>query len=180
MKVGHDPAVVERHARAAGVDHPRDADVDAVAPGVVGDEALGAALALVVAGAGPDRVDAPPVVLALGVDLGVAVDLAGRGLQQPRAVPPGDRQGVLGAEHAGECRADRIGLVVRRARGAGQVVDPVDSQVEGLDHVVLDEGEPRVRPHVGEPVTRLSSAITSRPSASRRSMRCAPRKPRRR
>ena len=72
------------HPRAVGVEDPRDADVDAVLAVVVEEQRLGAALAFVVAGARADRVDAAPVALGLRVDRRVAVDLAGRGLEDPR------------------------------------------------------------------------------------------------
>ena len=48
---------------------------------VVEEQRLGAALALVVAGAEADRIDVAPVALRLRVHGRVAVDLGGRGLQ---------------------------------------------------------------------------------------------------
>ena len=48
---------------------------------VVEGQGLGAALALVIAGARPDGVDVAPVVLRLGMDRRVAINLTGGGLQ---------------------------------------------------------------------------------------------------
>ena len=48
---------------------------------VVEEQGLGAALALVIAGARPDGVDVAPVVLRLGMDRRVAINLTGGGLQ---------------------------------------------------------------------------------------------------
>ena len=48
---------------------------------IVEEQGLGAALALVIAGARPDGVDVAPVVLRLGMDRRVAINLTGGGLQ---------------------------------------------------------------------------------------------------
>src|SRR5690606_18839296 len=105
----------------------RDAGVDAALLPVLGAERLGHALALVVAGARADAVDEPPIALGLRVHARVAVDLAGAGLQQARAPLLGQAQAVQGAVEAGEGGEDRIALVVRRARRAGEVPDPVEA-----------------------------------------------------
>ncbi len=76
---------------------------------------LGKALRLVVHTSRPDRIDVAPVVLALGVDGRVPVDLAGRGEEEARIMRLGqlqetprpftaDRQGL---ERAGEIRGRR-------------------------------------------------------------------------
>ena len=80
-EVGDDPAVVGVHARAVGVEDAGDLDAQAVLAAVVEEQGLGAALAFVVAGAEADGVDVAPVVFGLRVDFGVAVDLAGGGLE---------------------------------------------------------------------------------------------------
>ena len=77
------PAVVRPHPGPEGVEDPRDAGVDALLAVVGHRQRLGVALRLVVDAAGADRVDVPPVVLRLRMDLRVAVDLRGRGEQEP-------------------------------------------------------------------------------------------------
>ena len=69
------------HARPVGVEDPGDLDRQTVLAVIVEEQGFGAALALVVAGARPDRVDVAPIALGLRVDLRVAIDLAGRGLE---------------------------------------------------------------------------------------------------
>ncbi len=68
------------------------------------DERLSAALTLVVAGARPGGVYLAAVILALRVDFGIAVDLAGRGEQGGDAKLPGALEHIHRADHA-----DRIG-----------------------------------------------------------------------
>jgi len=55
-EVGHHPSIVLVHARPAGVEDARDANIHAVLARVAGGQGLGAALALVVAGARPDGI----------------------------------------------------------------------------------------------------------------------------
>ena len=119
---------------------------------VVEEQRLGAALALVVAGARADRVDVAPVVLGLRVDLGVAVDLAGRGLEDLRLGPLGQAQHVDRAVHAGLGGLHRVVLVVDRRGRAGQVVDLVDLDVEREGDVVAHQLEVRVVQQVDDVV----------------------------
>ena len=84
-EIGDDAAVVGVHARAVGIEDARDLDLELVLAVIVEEQRLGAALALVIAGARADRVDVPPVVFRLRMHGRVAVDLAGRGLQDPAA-----------------------------------------------------------------------------------------------
>ncbi len=78
------------------------------------------------------------------MDLRVAVDLAGRGLEDARAQPLGEAQHVDRAVHRRLGRLDRVVLVVDRRRRAGEVVDLVDLDVERKRHVVADELEARM------------------------------------
>ena len=80
-EVGDHAAVLRLHVGAVGVEDPRHPDRHAVLAVVVEEQGLGAALALVVAGARAQRVDVAEVALGLRVDRRVAIDLAGRGLQ---------------------------------------------------------------------------------------------------
>ena len=143
-EVRHHAAVVGMHARAVGVEDARDLDAQLVLAVVVEEQRLGAALALVVAGARADRIDVAPVGLGLRMDRRVAVDLAGRGLEDPALQALGQAQHVDGAVHAGLGRLHRIVLVVDRRGRAGQVVDLVDLDIEREGHVVAHQLEARI------------------------------------
>jgi hypothetical protein len=60
----------------------------------------------------------------------VAIDLAGRGLEDLGPHPLGQAQHVDGAVHAGLGRLHRVELVVDRRGRAGEVVDLVDLDIE--------------------------------------------------
>ena len=111
-EVGHHPAVVGVHVGAVGVEDAGHLDPEFVLAVVVEEQGLGAAFALVVAGAEADGIDMAPVVLLLRVDLGVAVHLAGRGLEDLGPHPLGQAEHVDGAVHAGLGGLHRIMLVV--------------------------------------------------------------------
>ena len=98
---GQDAAVVEPHPRAVGVEDPDDPGLDPVVAVVGHRDRLGEPLGLVVAAAGADRVDVAPVILALRVDLGIAVDLRSTGQQEPRRPWPWPARARCG------CRASR-------------------------------------------------------------------------
>ena len=74
----------------------------------------------------------------------IAVDLAGRGLEDLGARALGQAQHVDGAVHAGLGRLHRIVLVVDRRGGAGEIVDLVDLDIERECHVVAHQLEARV------------------------------------
>ncbi|MNJ43920.1 hypothetical protein D3C77_389480 [compost metagenome] len=85
-EVGDHAPVIRVHARAIGVEDAHDPRGQAVLLAEVRHQGLGEALALVVAGARPDRVDVAAIALHLRVDFRVAVDLRGRGLKEARPV----------------------------------------------------------------------------------------------
>ena len=149
-EVRHHAAVVGVHARAVGVEDPHDADVDAVLAVVVHEEGFGRPLAFVVAGPRTDRVDHAAVGLGLGMDLRVAVDLAGRGLQDLRPAALGHAQHVDRPHHRGLHGLDGVVLVVARRGGTGQVVDLVDLQEDRQGDVVADQLEVGPAKQVGD------------------------------
>ena len=180
-EVRDDAAVEGMHARAVGVEDPHDADVDAVHAVVVHEQRFGGPLAFVVAGPRADRVDAPAIAFGLGVDLGIAVDLAGRGLQdcarQRLAMP----STLIAPMHRGLHGLDRVVLVVARRGGAGQIVDLVDLEEDRHRHVVADQLEVRpaeqvgdVRLLAGEEIVQADHVVAASTS---RSQRWEPRKP---
>ena len=95
---------------------------------------------------GPDRVHVPPVGLGLGVHLGIAVDLGGRGQEESRAFGLGQTERIVGAERADLEGLDRELEVVDRAGRRGEVQDAVERPIQRneLGDVVLDEGPPRL------------------------------------
>ena len=111
-EVGDDAAVVRVHARAVGVEDARDLDRQLVLAVIVEEQGLGAALAFVVAGADADRIDVAPIVLGLRMDRGVAVDLAGRGLEDLAA------SGAWRAQHVDRAMDAGLGRLHGRA-GSG-------------------------------------------------------------
>ena len=151
-EVGDDTAVVGVHTRTKGVENTGDTDVDTVLAHVAIGEGLGHTLALVVARTGADTVDVTPVVLALGVLLGVAVDLGGRGDEEASLGTLGKTEHVHGTEEGRLEGLDSVVLVVGRRGGAGEVVNfcgsarvnaeadelTVDLDQERVDDIVSD------------------------------------------
>ena len=70
------------------------------------------------------------------MDFGIAIDLAGRGLQDARAHPLGEAQHVDGAVDGGFGGLHRVELIVHRRGGAGEIVYLVDFHIERERHVV--------------------------------------------
>jgi hypothetical protein len=79
-KVRDHAAVVGVHARSVSVEDPRDLNGQFVLAPIIEEQGLGAALALVVTRARADRIDMAPIILALWMDAGIAVNLGRRGL----------------------------------------------------------------------------------------------------
>jgi hypothetical protein len=105
---------------------------------------LCATLALVVAGARPDRVDVAAIILGLRMHHGIAIDLARGGLEDLGFDALGQAQHVDRAMHAGLCRLHRIELVMHGRGRAGEVVDLVHLHIEREGHVVTEHLEMRV------------------------------------
>ena len=143
MKLGRHAAVVEPHPRAVGVEDPDDPRLHAVIAVIGHGDRLGEPLGLVVAAARADRVDVAPVVFALGVDLGIAVDLRRAGQQEPGVLRLGQPERVVGSQRADLERRDRMRQVIDGAGRAGEMQDVVHRAVDldRLGDVVLDEPE---------------------------------------
>ena len=62
------------------VENAGDLDLHDMLPVVVEEQCFSTSLSFVIAGARTDRIDVAPIVLGLGMDRRVAVNLAGRGL----------------------------------------------------------------------------------------------------
>src|SRR6185369_896738 len=113
-EVGDHPAVVLGHSGTIGVKDTNDADVHLVLAVIVHHQCFRYSFALVIAAADADRVDVAPVILGLGVYLGIAIDLRGGGLEYAGLDPLGHSQHVDGAHHAGFSGLDRVVLVMNR------------------------------------------------------------------
>jgi hypothetical protein len=95
--------------------------------------------------------DVAAVGFRLRVQGGVAIDLGGGGLEDPRAQPPRQVQQVDGAMHRGP---HPVVLVVNRGGRAGKIVDVVHLDLDGLRDVVADHLEIRMRQQVADAVAR--------------------------
>src|SRR5215212_7734202 len=84
---------------------------------------LGVALGFVVYPAQPYGVYVPPVLLGLGMDERVPVDLAGGGEHEACPLGLGETQSVVGAQGTDLQDRDRDVLEVRGAGRGGEVVD---------------------------------------------------------
>ena len=175
----------EPHARAERVEDPHDARVDAVSAVVGHRDRLGEALGLVVHAARPDRVDVAPVVLALGMDERIAVDLGGRGEQEARALRLGDAERVVGAERADLQASGSAARGSRRATRGSRSAAPSRACPSSRMYSVTScstRVKPRrrldSRPRLSrEPVTKSSMQTTSQPLPRKNSQRCEPMKP---
>ena len=138
-----DSAVVQTHPRPVCVEDADDMGFDSVVPVVGHRDGFGKAFGLVVAASGTDRVDVAPVILALGVNLGVAVDLGGACQKESRVFGFGESKGVVGAERSDLERGNRVLQVVGWACGASEMEHIVDGPVDqdGFRDVVLEKLE---------------------------------------
>src|SRR5215210_923656 len=103
-------------------------------------QGLGVALGLVVDAPYARGADVAAVVLVLGVDERVAVDLGGGGEHEAGAPLEREVQSVVGAYRAGLEYLDGDAPEVLRARGGGEVVDLLQRAFdsEGRRDVALD------------------------------------------
>ena len=127
------------HAGPVGIEDPCNFYFETVLTVIIEEKCLGAALSFIIARARSDRVDIPPVILGLRVDRGVAINLAGRGLEDAAPQPLGEAQHVDGAVHQRLRRLHWIVLIVDRRGWASKIVDLVRLDVERERHVVADE-----------------------------------------
>ena len=91
---------------------------------------LGRAFPLVVDRPRSDRVDVAPIGFRLRMDLGIAVDLRGRGEQEDRLLGAGEAEHVVGAQGADFERRNRVIGVIDGRCGRGKVQDGIDGAVE--------------------------------------------------
>ena len=82
------------------------------------------------------------------MDLGIAVDFGGRGLQDFRLAAFGETQHVDGAHNGGFCCGHGVELVVRRRCGAGEVINLIYLKKDRQGDVVTDDFEERIADEV--------------------------------
>jgi hypothetical protein len=158
-EVGDDAPVIGVHARPIGVEDAGDPDLEAMLAEIVEEQGLGAALAFVVAGARPDRVDIAAIALGLRMQGRVAIDLGGRGLKDPGLEALGEAQHVDRADDAGLGGLHRIELIVDRRGRAGEVVDLVDLDKQRMGDVVAHRLEMRHPQQRGEIVLAAGEVV---------------------
>ena len=110
------------------------------------------AFALVITSTNSDRIYATAIALGLGVYLGIAIHLTVGRQQQAGLYATGQAEHVVSAEKTGFGGFDRIGLVVNRGSGAGEMQDAIDLKLDLLGDVVADELKAQMIPplaHVG-------------------------------
>jgi hypothetical protein len=126
---------------------------------VVEEQRLGAALALILAGAHTDRVDAAPIALGLRVNFRIAVDFGGRGLKDFRVHALGEAQYVDRTVDARLRRLHRVELIVDGRGRAGEVVDLVYLDIEREGDVMAHQFETRLLQEVGDVVLPAGEKI---------------------
>ena len=131
---GDGAAVREPHAAPIGVEDPHDARVDLMEAVIGHGDGFGEALGFVVDAAGAHRIDVAPVVLALRVHEGIAVDLRGGGEEEAGAPGLGEAESAIGPERADLEGLDGIIEVVDRARRTREVQHPIERTLD-LDEV---------------------------------------------
>ena len=130
--------------RSIGIEDAGYLDAQVVLTAVVEEQRLGAAFALVVTGPGASGVDVAPVGLRLRVDLRIAIDLAGGGLEDLGLDAFGQAQHVDGPMDTGLGGLYRIELIMDGRGRTGQVIDLVHLHVEREGNVVAHEFEVRI------------------------------------
>ena len=108
---------------------------------VIEEQGLGTTFALVITRTDSDRIDVAPVGLGLRMQFGIAIDLGGGGLENPRTSALGKPETMNRSHHRGLDGLDRVVLVVRRRGRAGEVVDLIDFELERLGHIMADQFE---------------------------------------
>ena len=127
------------HARAVSVKNPHNFNFEIVLAPVVKKERLGAALALIIAGANANRINAPPILLALGMLLRIAINFARRGLKDFCSRPLSKPQHINGTMHARLRRLHGVMLIVNGRGWTGEIINLVNFHIKGEGHIVPHE-----------------------------------------
>ena len=76
--------------------------------------------------------------------LGISIYFRSRGLKNSRPDTLGQPQHVNGSNDAGLNRLDRVVLIMNRRRGTGQVIDLIDFEQDGFNHIVTQKLKLRI------------------------------------
>ena len=158
-EIGDDTAVVRVHARPVRVEDPSHADIDAILTMIIEEQRLGASLSFIVAGPRTDGVHAPPIALGLRLNQGIAIDLAGRRLEDFGLGPLRQPEHVDGAVNIGLDGLHRVELVVNRRGRAGKVVDLIHLDIEGEGDVVPEKFEARIVEKMQDRIARTGEVV---------------------
>ena len=140
-KVRNDTPVICKHTGAIRVEDSDYANIHLVFPMVVEKQSFGIPLALVVTSARTDRIHVASIGLGLRMNRRVAIDLAGRGMQDSGVHTLGEAEHVDRSEHRGLDRLDRVVLVMNRRCRTGHVIDSIDFDFERINHIVAKKLE---------------------------------------
>src|SRR5580704_1517547 len=141
-EVRDDAAVVGLEPGAIGVEDTDEVGIHTVVAMVGHDGSLREALGFIVDRTQADGIDITPVGLDLGMDLGIAVALGGRGVEVAGAMFAGEVERVEGAGGADEEGLGTKTSVVSGAGRRGEVEDEIDfARVEWLRDVLFEEAE---------------------------------------
>ena len=100
------------HARSIGIEDARNLDFQPVLAMIIEKERFGATLALVVARSDPDGVHMAPIIFGLGMNVGIAINFAGRSLKDFALQALGKAENVDGTVDGRLDRLHRIMLIV--------------------------------------------------------------------
>src|SRR4029078_3156612 len=113
-----------------------DLPAQIVVPPIIEKQCLGAALAFIIAGSWPNRIDVTPIVLRLGVDIWFTIDFGCRCLNHLRLHSLRQTEHINGTVHTGLGGLHRIALIVNWRGRASDVENFIDLDVERKCHVM--------------------------------------------
>src|SRR5262245_4083389 len=111
-KIRHDAPIVRVHAWAIGVEDPRDLDPQLMLSPIIEEQGLRTEHAIIITGARSDRIDITPIIFWLWMNIWIAIDLGGGGLEDLRFNSLGQAEHIYCAVHACLRRLHRVMLVM--------------------------------------------------------------------
>src|SRR6266550_8662168 len=101
----------------------------------------------------------PPILFRLRMHLRIPVYFRGRGLENSSADALGQPQHVDGSNDARLNGLDRVVLIMNRRRRAGQVIDLIDFEQDGFNHIVTHKFKTRIGHQVGDVLSTYREEI---------------------
>ena len=148
-EIANHAAITGVHPGAISVENTGHFDVQGVLPVLIKEQGFSTALAFIVAGAGANRIDPPPVLFTLRMHFWVAIDFACGCLEYLRVDSFRQAQHVDGTMHAGLGGLDRVMLIMYGAGRASQVIDLVNLNIKREGDVMAHHFKIRVVHQVG-------------------------------